>query len=624
MRIRLLCLASLVLLPLVGACSCGQPPAPPAGPGGLTVAPDQIQLEGRVPTDKFNDQATGSESPVTGGRLVIRFSAEPDNLSFIDNSAYSSYVAGYLYNSLLRRDPETFLWEGSLADTWTEEDVLLLHNGQKVFGTITLANGAYTVTRGNTVETVPAAHAAELRQRASFTFHLRPGVTFHDGTPLTARDVEFSYRILRNEWIDAPHLRVYYQDLNVCEVIDTATVRLEYAKQYWMARDFAGGFPILPAHLYNADRLLERNPQQFGRRFNQSEWHRKPVGSGPYVFKAWATGSQITLARNPNYWDAAHLPRLDEIVFKFIVDNVAALQSLKNGETDFLPEMSPEQYREEAGAPEFLQRFARCEYYTGNYGYIGWNLRRPPFDDRRVRLAMAYGAFDREKFLQEVLHGLGKIVTGPQYYYGPAYDHGILPHPYDPEKAKQLLLEAGWYDRDGDGIRDKDGKPFAFELLMPQMDPSAPARKRAEMMIENLKKLGIQMTVRELEWATFIDFINDRKFDACQLGWATDLESDPYQVWHTSAIANGGSNHVGFGNAETDRLLEESRRTLDDTARRRLFFQFHRIVHEEQPYLFLYCAPDLGAYAKKYRGVKFYVVRPGWDLSEWFIPAGSR
>ena len=173
---------------------------------------------------------------------------------------------------------------------------------------------------------------------------------------------------------------------------------------------------------------------------------------------------------------------------------------------------------------------------------------------------------------------------------------------------------------------DSTGKPyltpFRFELLLPSGNDVA--RRRAALMKENLRKLGIDMTIRELEWATFLEQINDRKFDACGLGWATGLESDPYQIWHTSQMENRGSNFVGFGDAESDRLIEQSRLMIDDAERRKLFFELHRIQHEVQPYFFLYTTPALGIYDKRYRGVKLYKVRPGWDLTEWyFVDDGS-
>ena len=622
---RVMLLGVLLLAAATLSCSLEQGVPSEVSSEGETAkrvaSPGELQMIGTVKVDEFNNRATDNEVPTQGGQVVIRFNAEPDSLNvWTDNSAYSGYIVGYVYNALLRRDPETYEWEGSLAERWIEEDIVVKKDGKQLRGVVSEPggeSGALIIKTSSGIITVPRPEVQEVRKGVSFTFYLRRDVRFHDGKPLTAADVKFSFETIKNENVDAPYLRNYYNDLESCEVLDDYTVRLTYSRQYWMARDFAGGFVIIPRHLYNADGLLEKDPEAFGKRFNESPYNRKPVGTGPYQFERWDSGIQVVLKRSDGYWDVPRRGHLDRIIFKFITDNVAALQSLKNGEVNFLPGVTPEQFEEETNGKEFLQRFVKAGYYTGSFNYIGWNIRRPPFDDPKVRLAMAYGAFDRAEFLEKVLYGRGVIVTGSQYYYGPAYDHSLQPYPFDPEKAKQLLLDAGWYDRDGDGIRDKDGRTFQFELLLPSGNQVA--RRRAALMKENLRKLGIVMTIRELEWAVFIENINDRKFDACNLGWATSLESDPYQIWHTSQRENRGSNHVGFGNEESDRIIEQSRTTLEDEARRKLFFELHRIQHELQPYLYLYTSPNLGVYDKRYRGVKLYRVRPGYDLSEWFL-----
>jgi peptide/nickel transport system substrate-binding protein len=219
------------------------------------------------------------------------------------------------------------------------------------------------------------------------------------------------------------------------------------------------------------------------------------------------------------------------------------------------------------------------------------------------------------------MHGRGTIVTGPESYLGTEYDHSVPVEPYDPARARQLLLEAGWYDRDGDGLRDKNGQAFRFEFLLPCCDEMYEAR--AALMKENLRQLGIDMTVRSLEWATFIQNINDYAFDACTLRWANNIEGDPYQLWHSTQAVNAGSNYVGLLDPETDRLIEASRLEINEEKRRRIFFEFHRRIAELQPYLFHWMEPELGAYDKKFRGVKFYHTRPGYNLAEWFIPQGK-
>lgn len=589
-----------------------------------SVVPADLQLIGKVKVDQFNDQAPASEVPTNGGQIVIHLPAEPNSLNvWTSSDAYSAEIDDYIYNSLLRRDPETYEWEGSLAERWTEEDIVVKKDKTKIRGIVSKSSESSgqvldIKTAANGALQIPRQEVAEILHGASFTFYLRKGIRFHDGSPLTAADVKFSFETIKNQYVDAPSLRNYYTDLKECEVLDDYTVRLTYSKQYWMAREFAGGFAVLPKHIYDADNLLEKNPEEFGKRFNDSPYNRKPIGTGSYEFERWDTGNQIVLKRNDAYFDVPRRGHLDRLVYKFVSDPVAALQALKNGEINFLPSVTAEQYEKETNKPDFRQKFVKAEYYVGNFNYIGWNMRRPPFDDARVRLAMAYGALNRKEFLDQVLYGHGVIVTGSEYYFGPAYDHNIQPYPFDPDKAKELLLQAGWYDRDGDGLRDKDGKPFRFEMLLPS--GSSTGRQRAALMKENLRKLGIDMEVRELEWATYLENINDRKFDACNMGWGIGVEDDPYQIWHTSQMENRGSNHVGFGNAETDRIIEQSRVTLDDSARRQLFFELHRIQHETQPYLFLYTSPNLGIYDKRYRGVKLYRIRPGYDLSEWYLP----
>jgi len=580
---------------------------------------------GKVKVDEFNDEATGKDAPVTGGQIVVQMEVEPNSLNtWIDNDAHAAEIVGFIYDSLLRRDPETYKWEGSLAERWTEEDIVLLKDGSKLRGTFSEPHGAdgdvaLKTSLGN--RSIPRQQVQEVRKGVSFTFYLRKGVRFHDGVPLTAADVKFSFDAMKDEYVDDPSLRNYYTDLKECEVLDDSTVRLTYSKQYWMAREFAGGFAILPKHLYDAGNLLEKDPQAFGKRFNESPYNRKPVGTGPYEFESWTTGIQVALKRNENYFNAPHRGHLDRIIYKFVSDEVAALQALKNGDINLLPRVTAEQFEHETNSPDFLKKFVKAEYYIVYFQWLGWNMRRPPFNDQRVRLAMAYGSFDRQEFLQKVLYGRGVVVTGSSYYFGPGYDHSIQPYPYDPEKARELLLQAGWYDRDGDGLRDKDGVPFRFELLMPAGREIV--RQWAALMKENLRKLGIDMTVRELEWATFLQDLTDRKFDAVTLAWGGPVEDDPYQIWHSSQKDNRGSNYPGFGTPESDRIIEQSRVTLDDTARRKLFFDLHRIEHETQPYLFLFTPSWPGIYDKRYRGVKFYK-GAGYDLTEWYLPEAAQ
>ena len=265
---RLLCLALLAAFSF--SCTLEQGGRNEAGSeegtGSRIAAPGDFEMAGMVKADEFNDQATENEVPRKSGQIVMRFNQEPDSLNMwlSGSGAYSQYITGYIYNSLLRLDPETFEWEGSLAERWIEEDIVVKKDGEHVRGVVSepqSESGLLTIKTSSETITVARLEVEEVRKGVSFTFYLRRDVRFHDGKPMTAADVKFSFETIKNEYVDAPSLRNYYDDLESCEVLDDYTVRLTYSKQYWMARNFAGEFQILPMHLHNSDGLLEKDPE---------------------------------------------------------------------------------------------------------------------------------------------------------------------------------------------------------------------------------------------------------------------------------------------------------------------------------------------------------------------------
>jgi peptide/nickel transport system substrate-binding protein len=227
---------------------------------------------------------------------------------------------------------------------------------------------------------------------------------------------------------------------------------------------------------------------------------------------------------------------------------------------------------------------------------------------------------DKKTFLKTKLYGAGVLVSGSQYYFGPVYDHSVNSIAYDPDAALDLLAEVGWIDTDGDGILDKDGVPFAFTMLIPS--GTAISEQYSEMMQYNLRRVGIRMDVLALEWASFLERVMSRNFDVVVMSWAMELESDPYQLFHGSQADPDlrRSNPVGFKNALADELIGRIRLAIDDDERQRLNYSFHRLLDAEQPYTFLWTRKEFGVYNQRYRGVKFYPLRPGFDLREWYVP----
>jgi len=508
----------------------------------------------------FSPVFASADEPVPGDWLIIHMGAEPGTLNPITaTDVYASRVNDYIYETLVKRDERTLKLVPQLATHW---DISEDH----------------------------------LRYR----FYLRKGVKWHDGHPFTAHDVVFSFERIRDPKVDAAHLRNYYQDIINVKALDDYTVEFFYRRPYFLALEFCGGIPIVPAHLFKP-----------GDDFNAHPIGRHPIGTGPYRFAKWETGKEIVLVRNDDYW--GNKPYLKKIVFKFITDSTVALQVLKQGGLDLMG-LRPIQWVYQTRGKRFRAHFRKLSYYLPQYSYIGWNMRKPWFRDRRVRQAMTM-LIDRKTILEKLLFGLGTIVTGPFYVNSPDYDRSVRPYPYDPNRAVQLLEEAGWVDHDGDGIRDKDGMPFRFEFLISA--GSRFAEQLATILQESLRDVGIEMRIRKLEWATFIQKIQSRDFDACTLGWSLGWESDPYQVWHSSQ-ADKGSNFVGFVNNEADRIIEEARREFDAEKRHALYHRFHEIVHYEQPYTFLFTMKALVAVDRRFRNVRVYPM--GLDPKEWWVP----
>jgi len=497
--------------------------------------------------------------------LVWHLGAEPDILNPITSTdAYASRIESLVYDALIERDNETLEWKPKMAESW---------------------------------EVSP--------DKLHFTFHLRPGILWQDGKPVTADDVVYSFDRIMDPKVDAPHLRVYYQDIDKVEKLDDLTVRFTYKKPYFLALEFCGGIPIIPKHLFDN-----------GEDFNKHSQNRFPVGNGPYKFVSWETGRKLVLEKNENYWAIGKLPEkvpaIKKISMEVIAEDTVALQILKKGELDFAG-LRPIQWVRQTETPGFKEKFNKFQFYTPGYSFIGWNMRSIYFSDKRVRRAMTM-LVNRAQILEKLNFGLGQVVTGPFYFQGRDYDKNIVPIAYDPEGAKKLLKEAGWEDHDGDGLLDKDGKPFRFEFLIPSGRRFA--ERLSTILKEDLSKVGIDMQIRRIEWAVFIKNLDERDFDAVTLSWTFGLDQDPYQVWHSSQ-AEKGSNFVGFKNARVDELIEAGRTEFDRDKRSAMNKEIHRIIDEEQPYTFMFASPALVALHKRFTNVKVYPT--GMDTLEWKI-----
>ena len=223
---------------------------------------------------------------------------------------------------------------------------------------------------------------------------------------------------------------------------------------------------------------------------------------------------------------------------------------------------------------------------------------------------------DRKKIIDHLLKGGGRIITSPFYTEGGQNDPDIKPWPYDPERAKELLDEAGWIDHDGDGIRDKDGIPFRFKFMYNSSNTLY--IRLVKLLKDEAARIGIDVVADPYEWSVLLPKLTSRQFEATVMGWGGDVIDDPYQLWHSSQIGNGASNYVGFNNPEADELIVTARKTLDEVKRNKLFQKLHLILHEEQPYTFLFERPYMRLLDKRFKNVKIHKMGINW--LEWYVP----
>jgi ABC-type transport system substrate-binding protein len=411
-------------------------------------------------------------------------------------------------------------------------------------------------------------------------FRLRPNVKFHDGHVFDAEDVRFTYQAIMNPKNLSPRI-ADYEPVKVVEVLDPLTVRIVYKRLYSPALG-TWGMGILPAHLLNSEALRQEamrrglDPEKFTLR--QSEFSRRPLGCGPFRFREWKSDQYIVLDRFEDYWEG--LPNYKRYTFRIVPDLLTQEMEFYAGTVD--------SYGVQPHQVERLSKDPTYQSFTGlsfGYTYIGYNMRREPFKDRRVRKALGM-AIDVDKIIKYVLYGQGEEITGPFLKQTDFYNHAIDPLPYDPEGALRLLAEAEW-KKGPDGWLEKDGKRLQFTLITNQGNNL----RKAILSIaqDSWRKIGIDVRTDVLEWAVFIqERVNKLDFDDLILGWSMGIEPDLYQIWHSSQTGPNQLNFVAFQNDEADDLIIKIRQEYNHDRQVQYCNRLHEIIAKEQPYTFLY------------------------------------
>jgi len=541
--------------------------------------------------------------PVTGDWLLVHMLSDPEQLNpLTSNDAGASSILGYIFQGLLTRDPRTLELKPLLAES----------------------------------------RPVISKDKLTYTFKIRRDATFQDGHPLTGEDVLFSIKALKCPLVNAPFIRVYYASVVDAQLVDDYTIRFITKEPYFLNEDVLGGIDVLPRHFYDPENLLKDvtvrelsrgysrlpdNVRRFANNFNKN-YNRNPMGSGPYKFQSWKTGQEVILVRDQTYWGKGKpgidQPYLDVYRYRVINNLDAALVRLKSGGLDTM-NLQPLQHLRQTKSKRFRKNYQKLLYFSPGFTYIGWNNAHPIFRDKRVRKAMTY-LTNRKQLVKTILFGFGQGIDSPIYRFRPEYDETLASYPYDPEKALGLLREAGWKDTDGDGVLDKviDGKstPFRFEI---KFNSGNTIRKSVVLTLQDeLKRHGISVTVRQLDWTIFLDDVRNHKFDAMVLGWAMSVrDPDSFQVWHSAQAENKGPNMISYKNARVDKILEEYRREFDPKKRIELYREFQQILHDEQPYTFLFMGKSISAVHRRLRGVEVLPIG-GLRPLEWWVPRSSQ
>ena len=491
---------------------------------------------------------------VSGDAIVVGSIGDASRLlPILATDSASGDIVGLLFNGLLKYDEHLEI-VGDLAESWTVSDDGL-----------------------------------------TITFTLRPNVRWHDGVPLNAEDVLFTYQKLIDPNVHTP-FSSSYELVQSVEVPDPLTVRVKYKEPFAPALE-SWMMGVIPKHLLEHDDL------------NTTAFLRHPVGHGPYRFVRWKTGELIELAVNSDYFE--HRPSIDRYLYRVIPDQATLFLELLTLGVDSSG-LTPLQYRRQTSSAFMQRAYQKFRYPSFGFTYIGYNLQDERFKDVRVRQAINL-AIDKQAIIDGVLYGLGSMATGPYPKESWAYDPSIAPTACDPRAAKALLAEAGWVDHDGDGWLDRDGQPFRFTIRTNQGNEVR--RQVAEIVQQQLKAIGIDVKVTIIEWSTFVhEFIDKRRFEAVLLGWNLSRDPDLYDLFHSSKTKEGEYNFVGYANPEVDRLLIEGRRTFDQTARQRIYREVHRRLYEDQPYTFLYVPDALPIVSARFRNVVATPIGIGYNF----------
>ena len=451
-----------------------------------------------------------------------------------------------------------------------------------------------------------------------YTFEILDEATWDDGQPVTGYDFLFSMKAIFNPHLPTRRIYGYFENVREVVVDDDHPKKFSVFTNnaYLLSKPGISNFILLPQHVYDPDGLLsgvsfksmrdpktaltkkeEENLKAFAEAFSNPKYGHKVIsGCGPYNVAEWEEGQRVVLVKKQNWWGEklagknVHLTAYpDTIIFYPIADQTATVTALKDENIDLASSLDARQFVD-LRENEFVRPI--FDFYTPPtfaYYMAIFNNRNPKLSDKRVRRALAH-LVDVDLIIKELMNGLAERMVGPVFPDKKYFDKSLAPIPFDPDRARQLLRQAGWEDTDGNGIVDKviDGRKTELKLSFQYVPTSNFQDNFSRLFKNNAQKAGIEIERVPLEFKVIRENCSNGNFEmTTRASQWLPLPDDFKQLWHTNSIGPGGSNYTRFGNAETDALIEAIRYNSNEEERNQLYLQFQRIIYDEQPAIFL-------------------------------------
>lgn len=494
----------------------------------------------------------------------------------------------------------------------------------------------------------------------SFTYELKSGPKWDDGSPITVADILFTYKVNKCPLTENTSQKVYISNLKTITPDPTNAMRftIQMKSPYVQSIAFATNFPIMqqkfydPEGIWNNYTFEQMDDPEFSNtadaklkawftEFNSGKFGNDPAsfnGSGAYKVTAWERGQTLTLEKKKNHWSENIADKQpyenafpDKIIFKIITDVNAQTLELKSQDIDVSVWLSTQNLLDLEQDSNFRANYNYSYTSNFNFNYIGLNTKpdgtkhKKFFDDVNVRWATSY-LIPIDDIINIVYFGKAEQWNAAIPPFKSGYNHDLPLVKYNPEKAKQLLADAGWADTDGDNILDKmiDGKKEKLSVEFIFSQGGKFIEQMATMVADALRKAGFEVTLSQLELSTLAGKVSQHDFDLYMGAWSgTFIPEDYTQLWHTSSWADGGSNYTGFGNAKTDALIDSIKTTVDDAKRIPMVERLHKEIYDQQPYVMLFSASRKTVVHKRFGNVYMTFERPGVVLNNLkLLPSG--